>query len=76
MGQNSSLSGAMLVLRLFIKLVDFVMLFLRKGGGPFGDDDDDDDHDMFLIVSLEYTLLPYFCSTKLSRFLLVFQYCF
>ena len=33
MGQNSSLSGAMLVLRLFIKLVDFVMLFLRKGGG-------------------------------------------
>ena len=35
-------------LKFFIKLVHFLMFFLRKGG-PFGDDDDDDDedHDMF-----------------------------
>ena len=48
-------------------------------GGPFGDDDDDDDdHDMFLIVSLEYTLFHISAAQNSRDFLFFscFQYCF
>ena len=67
MGQNSRLSGAMLVLKTIYRTGSLCNVFLRTWG-PFGDDDDDDDHDMFLIVSFEYTLFFKICS---SRFFVV-----